>query len=80
MRAQLAAALAGDPALRSPGAAARFGESLKLQTVLLNAAWRGAVEQNTVASFRQSITALFKSEYHLDFSTLTLAEQGFAGK
>ena len=80
VRAQLAAALASDPAWRAPGAAARFGESLKLQTVLLNAAWRGAVEKNTAAAFRQTITALFKNQYHIDLSILTLTDQGFARK
>jgi hypothetical protein len=80
VRQQVQDILAGGGALKpnDPVAAARLGEEMKLQTVVLQAGWQSAVKENRLAAFQQQTGQLFKTSYGLDLSTLKLTNTGFA--
>ncbi|MBF9222076.1 DUF6683 family protein [Hymenobacter ruricola] len=80
VRAQVAGILAQNPSLKpdDPVAAARFGEELKLQSVILQAGWQAAVKQNTLAAYQNTVGQSFRTSYGIDFNQLKLTTQGFA--
>ncbi|MDB5269398.1 MAG: hypothetical protein JWP58_2438 [Hymenobacter sp.] len=82
VRTQVAGILANNPNLRpdDPLAAAKFGEELKLQTVILQGGWQSAIKQNAFPAYRSSVAQNFRSSYGLDLGQLKLTAQGFAKK
>lgn len=80
VRAQVAPSLATSTAVRAPGAAARLGEELKLQVVVLEAGWLSAPKEGKEAEFRQGVASLFRQQYGFDLSQVKLTSQGFAPK
>ncbi|GAB3638449.1 hypothetical protein GCM10027422_40390 [Hymenobacter arcticus] len=79
-RAQFAPRLSQSPQLTAPGAAGQLGEEMKLQVVIVQGGWQSAIKENALPAYQQGIAALFKNQYGLDFSQLTLTGQGFAKK
>jgi hypothetical protein len=82
VRTQVAGILANNPNLRpdDPMAAAKFGEEMKLQTVILQGGWQSSIKQNAFPAYRNSVAQNFRSSYGLDLSQLKLTAQGFAKK
>ncbi|MBF9221931.1 hypothetical protein [Hymenobacter ruricola] len=80
VRRQAQVVLTQTPTLSAPGAAAEFGEALKLQTVMLEAGWLGASQNNTLPAYQQTIAAFLKKQYGFDVSQLTVTDQGLTKK
>ena len=78
--AQLAPRLAQNAQLAAPGMPARLGEEMKLLFVVTQAGWQSAIRQNTVPAYQQGIAALFKNQYGMDLTQVTLTARGFAKK
>lgn len=80
VRQQVQGVLANNPKLKpgDPVAAARLGEGMKLQAVVLQAGWQSAVKEGRLATYQQQTARLFKTSYGLDLSALRLTAQGFA--
>ncbi|MDO7849490.1 hypothetical protein Q5H92_24205 [Hymenobacter sp. M29] len=80
VRAQVANILAQNPNFKpdDPLAAAKFGEELKLQTVILQGGWQSAVKQKAYPAYRNTVAQNFRTGFGLDLSQLKLTTQGFA--
>ena len=80
LRQQVQGILAGSPALKpnDPVAAARLGEEMKLQAVVLQGGWQSSIKEGKLPAFQQQTAQLFKNSYGLDLSALKLTAQGFA--
>ena len=78
VRAQVAGTLAGNSQLASPAAIAQLGEEMKLQTVLLTAAWQQSIKNNNEAAFRASTSQLFSKQYGFDMTRVRPTAKGFA--
>ncbi|MGI4864343.1 MAG: hypothetical protein ACRYFZ_10510 [Janthinobacterium lividum] len=80
VRQQVQGVLTQNPKLKpgDPVAAARLGEELKLQTVVLQAGWQSALKEGKLPTYQQQTAQLFKASYGLDLSALRLTAQGFA--
>lgn len=78
VRTQVAGTLAGNSQLASPAAVASLGEEMKLQTVLLTAAWQQSAKNNTEAAFRASTSQLFSQQYGFDMTRVRPTAKGFA--
>ncbi|MFD2721286.1 hypothetical protein ACFST9_21400 [Hymenobacter monticola] len=80
VRAQLASQMAGNAQLAAPGVAAKLGEEMKLQCVVVQGGWQAAVRERTLPAYRQSIAGMFKNQYGMDMARFRLTPQGFAPK
>ena len=80
LQAQCAPLLAQNAQLAQPGVAARMGEEMKLQTVILQGGWQTAIKQNTVPAFQQSIAGLFRNQYGLNLSQMRLTSSGLVAR
>jgi hypothetical protein len=80
LRNQVAATVGGNAAFSAPGGAAKLGEEIKLQTVIIQYGWQGAIKAGTLPAYRQRITSMFSREYNMDMSQLKLTNQGLAKK
>lgn len=80
VRAQVASTAGSSRAFAAPGAAAKLGEEIKLQAVVLQYGWEGAIKAGTLPAYRQRIAGMFSREYNLDMSQLKLTNQGLARK
>ncbi len=80
VRSQFAPMLAANSALTAPGVPAQIGEDLKLKMAILQSSRQAAIEQNTLPNYRQVIATLFKNQYGMDMTQLTLTDRGFAMK
>ena len=79
-RAQVAGIIAKNEKINSVATRARFGEELKLQTVVLALGFQETMKNNTVEAYRKSISKMFQNQYHLNFPQFKLTKQGFAKK
>lgn len=79
-RAQVAGIIAKNDKLNSPATRAKFGEELKLQTVVLVLGLQETMKNNTVDAYRKSISTMFQSQYHMNLLQFKLTNQGFAKK
>lgn len=80
LRNQVAATAGGSTAFSAPGGAAKLGEEIKLQTVILQYGWEGAIKAGTLPAYRQRIAGMFSREYNMAMSQLKLTNQGLAKK
>ncbi|RTQ49001.1 hypothetical protein EJV47_15540 [Hymenobacter gummosus] len=80
LRTQVASTAGGSAAFASPGGAAKLGEELKLQAVILQFGWEGAIKAGTLPAYRQRIAGMFRRDYNLDMAQLKLTSQGLARK
>jgi len=78
VRSQVISLLASNSQLKAPGVTAQLGEELKLQTVLAQAGWRGAIKENTLPSYQRGIADLFRNRYGMDLTQVVLTNNGFA--
>lgn len=80
VRQQVQGILASGGALKpdDPVAAARLGEELKLQAVVLQGFWQSALKNKQLPAFQQQTAQLFKTSYGLDLQALKLTAHGFA--
>lgn len=78
VQAQFGPRLARNPKLMPPGVAAQFGEEMKLQCVVLQGGWQAAIKENRLPAYRQSVAALFKTQWGFDVSQLRLTKLGFS--
>lgn len=80
LRNQVASTAGGSAAFAAPGGAAKLGEEIKLQAVVLQYGWEGAIKAGTLPAYSQRIADMFRREYNLDMSQLKLTNQGLARK
>ena len=78
LRAQVAQILTQTGALTTPAAAARLGEEMKLQTVVLAVGWLQARKGSQLGTFRTTTTQQFKTTYGFDFQQIKLTDSGFS--
>jgi len=80
LRQQVQSILADTPQLKpgDPVAAARLGEEMKLQAVVLQGGWQSAAKEDKLPAYQQQTAQLFKTSYGLDLRALRLTAQGFA--
>lgn len=78
LRRQAAGLLAHQPGLRTPGAVARLGEQLKLQSVLLTLDWQAARASRQLPAFRATVARQLQRAYGFDMRVLRITTQGLA--
>jgi hypothetical protein len=80
LRNQVAGLLSQNPAVRNPTQLARFGEEMKLQTIILVSGWQESQQTGKTAAFRSTIASRFKQQFGMDLARVQLTSQGFAPK
>jgi hypothetical protein len=79
LQRQTAGLLAQNKTLTSPAAIAKFGETTKLQAILLFLGWQNAQKSGQAGHFRSTIAEQFRKQ-GLDLSLVKLTTQGLVKK
>jgi hypothetical protein len=79
LQRQTAGLLAQNKSLTSPVAIAKFGETTKLQAILLYLGWQNAQKSGQASQFRSTIAEQFRKQ-GLDLSLVKLTTQGLEKK
>jgi hypothetical protein len=79
LQRQTAGLLAQNKTLTSPAAIAKFGETTKLQAILLYLGWQNAQKSGQANQFRSTIAEQFRKQ-GLDLSLVKLTTQGLQKK
>lgn len=79
LQRQMTTLLSQNSKFAAPAAVAQFGETTKLQAILLYVGWQDARKGGQASQFRSNIAQQF-SQQGLDLSAVKLTEQGLARK
>lgn len=77
VRAQVANWFSRDPRPMAAGVAARLGEKLKLQYVVLYSGWQSSRKEGNMPAFSDGVAALFRAQSGQDLRALKLTRDGF---